>query len=110
MLGYDNILFLGYSNPELSEFSLNGFCNICNLSNLVRELAWFKNPNNPTCIIEEYISDFHKMEVTILKVFYMKQKPENIQYRSYKNFSSNVFWQELSEEILYFYILFIENL
>ena len=90
MLGYDDILFLGYSNPEPSE-TLNGFFNICNLSNLVRELAWFKNPNNPTCIIEEYISDFHKMQVAILKVFYMKQKPETFNTGVIKTFQMTCF-------------------
>ena len=97
MLGYDNILFLGDSSSEPSETFLNDFCSICKLSNLVKEPACFKNPNNPSCIIETDMSDFHLMIVAVLKAFYKKQKPKNIQYRSYKNFSNDVFWQELSE-------------
>ena len=94
MLGYDNILFLGDSGSEPSETFLNDFCSICKLSNLVKEPLCFKNPNNPSCIIEKDMSDFHLMIVTVL---YKKQKPTNIQHRNYKNFSNDVFWQEQSE-------------
>ena len=35
-----------------------------------------------------------------MKVFYKKQKPKIIQYRSYKNFDNQVFQRELNSELL----------
>ena len=35
-----------------------------------------------------------------MKVFYKKQKPKIIQYRSYKNFYSQVYQRELNSELL----------
>ena len=50
-----------------------------------------------TVTLETGISDFHKMVITVLKVFNKKQI---IQYRSYKNFDNQVFQRELSSELL----------
>ena len=92
---YDNILFLGDFNSETSENYLNDFCHVYNLRNIVKKPTCFKNPNNPACIdlsltnrprcfqntvaVETGISDFHKMVVAVLKVFYKKQKLKIIQ-------------------------------
>ena len=113
---YDNILFLGDFNSETSENYLNDFCNVYNLRNIVKEPICFKNPENPSCIdlfltnrprcfqntvaVETGISDFHKMVVTVLKVFYKKQKPKIIQYRKYDNFNNDLFREELNNELL----------
>ena len=40
------------------------------------------------------------MVITVMKVFYKKQKPKTIQYRSYKNFDNQVFQRELNSELL----------
>ena len=40
------------------------------------------------------------MVITVMKVFYKKQKPKIIQYRSYKNFDNQVFQRELNSELL----------
>ena len=37
---------------------------------------------------------------TVLKVFYKKQKPKIIQYRKYNNFNSDLFREELNNELL----------
>ena len=37
--------------------------------------------------IETGLSDFHKMIVTILKIYFQKKEPKIIQYRDYKHFS-----------------------
>ena len=112
---YDNIMLLGYLNVESSDPVLNEFCNIYNLFSLVREPTSFKNPYNSSCIdlfvttsprsfqntltIETGISDFHKMvAITAMKLFYKKQKPKIMQYRSYKNFDNQVFQRELNKE------------
>ena len=76
MSPYD-ILFLGDFNSQSSENFVNDFCNVYNLSNLVKELTCFKNPDNPpridlfltnspkcfqsTMTMETRISEFHKM-------------------------------------------------
>ena len=40
------------------------------------------------------------MVITVLKVFYKKQKPKIFQYRSYKNFDNQIFQIELNSELL----------
>ena len=113
---YDNIILLGDLNVESSDPVLYNFCNVYNLFSLVKEPTCFKNPCNPSCVdlfltnrprsfqnivtIETGISDFHKMVITVMKVFYKKQKPKIIQYRSYKNFDNQVFQRELNSELL----------
>ena len=47
---YDNILFLGDFNSQLSENCVNDFCNFYNLSNLFKEPTCFKRPDDPSCI------------------------------------------------------------
>ena len=46
------------------------------------------------------IPDFHKMVITVLKIFYKKQKPKIIHYRNYKTFNANLFKEEFSNELL----------
>ena len=40
------------------------------------------------------------MVITVIKVFYKKQKPKIIQCRSYENFYDQVFQRELNSELL----------
>ena len=92
---YDpNLLILGDFNSELKDSCLNAFSNVNNLKSLNKEPTCFKNPNNLSCIdlfltnrskyfqnmftIETGISDFHKLVVTVLKMFYKEQKPKII--------------------------------
>ena len=95
---------------------MNDFCNVYNLSNLVKEPTCYKNPDNPSCIdlfltnrpkcfqstltMETGISDFQKIVIIVLKFFYKKQKPKIIQYRNYKTFNANLFKKELNNELL----------
>ena len=113
---YDNIMLLGDVNVESSYPVLNDFCNVYNLFSLVKEPTCFKNPDNPSCIdlfltnrprsfqntltIETGISDFHKMAIMVMKIFYKKQKPKIIQYRSYKNFDNQEFQREWNSQLL----------
>ena len=85
---YD-IIFLGDFNSQPSENCANDFCNVCNLSNLAKEPTCFKNPDNPSCTdlfltnrrkcfqgtmtMETGISNFSKMVMTVLKLFYKKK-------------------------------------
>ena len=76
-----------------------------NRESLNKEPIWFKNPNNPSCVnlfltnypryfqntstIETGISDFHKLVVTVLKIFYKKQKPKLFNTETLKLLTSN---------------------
>ena len=49
--------------------------------------------------IETRLSDFHKMSLTVMKVFYNKQKLKVIQYRKYNDFFKEVFMNELESTL-----------
>ena len=46
-------------------------------------------------VIETGLADFHKMCITVMKMYYSKQKPTIIHYRKFKNFSNNAFIKDL---------------
>ena len=46
-------------------------------------------------IIETGLPDFHKLSLTVMKVFYKKQKPNIIKYRSYRSFDNEAFISKL---------------
>ena len=112
---YDNLLILGDLNLETKDSCLNAFSNVNNLTSLNKEPTCLKNPNNPSCInllltnrsryfqntstTETGISDFYKLVVTVLKMFYKKQKLKIIQYRNYKTFNEQLFRIELDKEL-----------
>ena len=80
---YNNILIIGDLNSEMSEPSLDEFCQTYNLVSIVNKPTCFKNPENPSWIglmltnkqerflkaktIETGLSNFHKMVVSFLK-------------------------------------------
>ena len=41
------------------------------------------------------LCDFHKMALTVVKVFYKKQKPNMIRYQDYENFNNEMFLNDL---------------
>ena len=85
------------------------------LRNLIKKPTCFKNPENPKTIdliltnrprsfcnsdtLEIGLSDFHKLTVTVLKMFFKKQSPNVISYRDYKNSSNDSFCTNLINEI-----------
>ena len=105
---YDNFIILGDLNSEPTESAVRDFCQIYGCKNLIKDNACFKNLEKSSCIdliitnrpkcfqnsvtLEMVVSDFHqKMTLTVMKVFYKKQKPIIITYHSYKHFSNEVF-------------------
>ena len=46
------------------------------------------------------LSDFYKLTLTALKVYFQKQKPKVIKYRNYKKFDNNLFRKDLLNELL----------
>ena len=115
---YENFILVGDFNVKPNDANMKDFCQIYVCKNIVKDKTCFKNPINPTCIdliitnrpksfqksevIETGLSDFHKMSLTVMKVFYNKQKPKLIQYRKYKGFSNEVFMHELESALARF--------
>ena len=86
-------------NVDSSDPVLNDSCNVYNLFSLFKEPTRFKNPYNPSCI-DLFLTNRPRSfqnTLTIETVFYKKQKPKIIQYRSYKNFDNQVFQRERIE-------------
>ena len=109
---YEKILIAGDFNAQVSGIKLNRLCSIWNLKSSGKELTCFKNPNYPSCIdlfltntirsfqetqvFETGLSDFHKPVVTVLKFIFPKSPSKIITYRSYKNFSNDLFQDDLN--------------
>ena len=105
----ENYLLLCDFNSDTSENVMIEFCKVCKLKNLVKGATCYKNPEEPTCIdlsltdrpssfhgchiIETGIADFHKMTVTVMKIYFKKQGPRVIRYRDHKRFNTQSFRQ-----------------
>ena len=50
-------------------------------------------------ILETELSDFDKMTLTVMNVFYKKQKPTIVTYPSYKHLSNEVFMADIQNGI-----------
>ena len=113
---YDNFILLGDLNSEPTESAVKDFCEIYSCKNLIKDNTCFKNPLKPSCIdliirnrpksfqnsvtVETGLSDFHKMTLTVMKVFYKKQKPNIVTYRNYKHFSNEAFMLDIKNSII----------
>ena len=113
---YDKYLCIGEFTSETSETTLRNFYDLHKLKNLVRVPTCFKNPDNPSCFdlfqtncsrsfqdtqgIETGLSDFHKMNLTVLKISFTKQKHGTIFYKNYKKFDNLEFKEALNKELM----------
>ena len=113
---YDRFLLTGDFNLEVKEHKMSDFLHQYNLKCLVKEPTCFKSVNNPSCIdlfltncpksfqntasLENDLSDFHNMVVTVYKTEYQKPKPKTVTYRDYKRFDNFAFRNELEKSIL----------
>ena len=95
---------------------MKNFCDIYHLKNLVNVPTCYKNPLKPSCIdlfltncsrsfqdtqvIETGLSDFHKMNITVLTMFFSKQKHETVFFRNYNKFDNSAFREALNRELL----------
>ena len=107
----------GDFNAEPNEPAISDFCEIYNTKN-IKEKTCFKNPENPACtdliltnrprsfqdstVVETGLSDFHKMYVTVMKMYHCRQRPSVITYRKFKNFSNIEFIKDLEEHLMKF--------
>ena len=108
---YEKILLMGDFNSEMSETSMNSFCNLYNLKCLVQEPTCYKNPERPSCIdlflsncenhflkteiLETGLSDFHKLIITATMLKFEKQPPQIVTYRNYKNYNKELFEKDI---------------
>ena len=113
---YERFLCIGDFNSEITEFAMKNFCDIYHLKNVVNVPNFYKNPLKPSCIdlflttcsrsfqdtqvIETGLSDFHKMNITILKMFFSKQNHETVFLRNYERFDHSAFREALNRELL----------
>ena len=113
VVSYDNVLLLGDFNAEVENNFLKEFCDLYGMKSLIRIPTCYKNPANPTCIdlmltnsnrsfqnsctIETGLSDFHKMIVTVLKIYFRKRE---VNYKDDRNFSNEEFRQQVLKDIL----------
>ena len=107
---YDNFILLGDFNSEPTESAVRDFCEIYSRKNLIKDNTCFKNPSKPSCIdliitnrpksFQNSVSDFHKMTLTVIKVFHKKQKPNIVTYRNYKHFSNEAFMFDVKNSII----------
>ena len=51
------------------------------------------------CVIETGLSDFHLMTLTVMRKSFKKLKPRVMNYRSYKHFPNDFFWDSLLEKL-----------
>ena len=102
---YENFVIMGDFNAEPTENAMEEFMKLYNVKNFIKGPTCYKNPGKPSCIdsilsnrsksfhspyiIETGISDFHKMAVSVMKIFFKKQKPNVMYYRDYKKFSND---------------------
>ena len=91
---YDNFILLGDFNLESTELAVRDFCEIFGCKNLINNNTCFKNLLKPCCIdpiitnrpksfqshvaVETRLSGFHKMTLTVMKVFYKKKQKWSI--------------------------------
>ena len=96
------------------------FCENVDLTNLIKELTCFKNPQKSSCIdviltkrprsfqnfytIEIGLSDFHKMTLIVVERTFQKYEPRIIKFRDYTHFQNNAFRKDLLSELLTFNI------
>ena len=82
---------------------------------LLKQPTYFKNLENPTridhiltnhpkrfhssSVFETGLSEFHKLTLTVLKVFNTKREPKIIQYRDYNHFDNASFRADLLQEL-----------
>ena len=52
-----------------------------------------------SCTIETGLSDFHKMIVTVLNIYFQKRETKLMNYRDYRNFSNEEFRQQVLKDI-----------
>ena len=48
-------------------------------------------------MLEVGLSDFHKMTLTVMRAYFVKQTPKVVYYRDYKKFSNDLFRNDIPQ-------------
>ena len=98
---------IGDFNFETSETALRNFCDLYKLKNLVRKPTCIdlfqtncSRSSQDTQVIETDLSDFYKANLTVLKMYFTKQKHETIFYKNYNKFDNLKFKEALNRELM----------
>ena len=121
---FDRVILLGDYNKESKEKNMSNFLSTYNMKNIVKQKTCFKNPGRPTCIdliltnssksfqdtsiVETGPSHFHKLVVTVLKLYFPKQKPNVQTFRGYKRLQNDLFRSELDYDLSKFDVCNLE--
>ena len=89
---YENFLIIGDFNAQASDTSVKDFCDVYSFKHLINEPTCYKSPNNlkcldlmlinrqhsfqNSCVIDTRLSDFYKMTVTVLRLYFLKAEPK----------------------------------
>ena len=113
-LAHDNYIVIGDFNREADSEEMLSFCDTFDLTSLTTEPTCYKTPDNPSCIdliltnkplsfqnsrvAETWLSDFHRMILTVTYLTFQKLKPRVKNYRDYKHFNNERFRDDLLSE------------
>ena len=113
---YEHFMAMRDFNVEVENRGMEEFCKNYNLKSLIRVPACYKNSNNfsyfdliltnsqrsfPSfCAIETGLSDFHRMNVAVMKASFRKLKPKVTYYRNYKRFCNESYLNKLVADFL----------
>ena len=94
---YENIILMVDYNTEITNATMQEFCESYFLEIMVKKPTCFKNPAKPTCVdliiankpgmfqnaktYETSLSNFHKLVVSTMKLSYKKRPPRMSKYR-----------------------------
>jgi len=111
---YDNLIIMGDFNEEVTQFDMHNFISNFDLVSLLKQPTCYKS-NNGRCIdliltnknrsfqksgsYETGISDHHHLIYTMFKLTYEKSPPKIINYRSFRNFSLEIFRKDLTNAL-----------
>ena len=111
---------MGAFKSELSETSMNLFCDLYILKCLVQQTTCYKNPEHPSCIdlflsncanhflkteiLETGLSDFHKLIITATTLKFEKQSPQIVTSQNYKDYKKELFEKEIQIKLSEFHI------
>ena len=113
---YENFIVIGDFNAEMTNNYFEEICaSLYNFKNLIKQPTYFKNLENPTrinhiltnhsknfhssSVFETGLTDFHKLTLTVLKVFHAKHKPKIIHYRDFNHFDNAISRADLFQEL-----------
>ena len=113
---YENFIAIGDFNAEMTNNYFEEICaSLYNFKNLIKQPTYFKNLENPTrinhiltnhsknfhssSVFETGLTDFHKLTLTVLKVFHAKHKPKIIHYRDFNHFDNAISRADLFQEL-----------